>query len=99
MILKNEDISLLIKMENLIGVNEKRLFGRNKNKKCIVNWYDKTQTIITIEDFADFMALIQRAIEDKQKASDKVAQYHKDNPEKHREYNREWSRRKKQQKG
>lgn len=32
--------------------------------------------------------------EKKQKASDKVAQYHKDNAEKHREYNREWERQK-----
>ena len=30
--LKNEDINLLIKMENLIGINEKKIFGRNKNK-------------------------------------------------------------------
>lgn len=92
MMLKNEDINLLIKMENLIGINEKKIFGRNKNKECIVDWYDGTQTIITIEDFADFMALIERAMKDKQAASDKVAQYHKDNAEKHREYNREWAR-------
>ena len=90
--LKNEDINLLIKMENLIGINEKKIFGRNKNKECIVDWYDGTQTIITIEDFADFMELIERAMKDKQAASDKVAQYHKDNAEKHREYNREWAR-------
>lgn len=72
MILKNKDINLLIKMENLIGINEKRLFGRNKDKKCIVNWYDGTQTIITIEDFADFMELIERALQDKKNASKKL---------------------------
>lgn len=94
MMLKNEDINLLIKMENLIGINEKKIFGRNKNKKCIVNWYDGTQIIITIQDFADFMALIERALQDKKIASKKVAQYHKDNAEKHREYNREWARKK-----
>ena len=33
------------------------------------------------------------------KQSDKVAQYHKDNAEKHREYNREWARRNKEKKG
>lgn len=94
MVLKNEDINLLIKMENLIGMNEKKLFGRNKDKKYIINWYDGTQTIITREDFADFMALIERAIQDKKVVSKKVAQYHKDNAEKHREYNREWARKK-----
>lgn len=92
MALTNKDINTMIKIENLIGMNERKLFGRNKDKKCIVNWYDGTQTTITAEDFADFMALIERAIKDKQVASNKVAQYHKDNAEKHREYNREWAR-------
>lgn len=44
------------------------------------------------------MALIERAMKDKQAASDKVAQYHKDNAEKHREYNREWARKNYQRK-
>lgn len=98
MVLKNEDINLLIKMENLIGMNEKRLFGKNKDKKCIVNWYDNTTTTINFDDFISFMNLIERAMKDKQKASDKVAQYHKDNAEKHREYNREWARKNYQKK-
>ena len=98
MVLKNEDINLLIKMENLIGMNEKRLFGKNKDKKCTVNWYDNTTTTINFDDFISFMNLIERALQDKQKASDKVAQYHKDNAEKHREYNREWARKNYQRK-
>lgn len=36
---------------------------------------------------------------EKMKQSDKVAQYHKDNAEKHRKYNREWARRNKEKKG
>ena len=98
MVLKNEDINLLIKMENLIGMNEKRLFGKNKDKKCTVNWYDNTTTTINFDDFISFMNLIERAMKDKQKASDKVAQYHKDNAEKHGEYNREWARKNYQRK-
>lgn len=35
---------------------------------------------------------------EKMKQSDKVAQYHKDNAEKHREYNREWARKNYQRK-
>lgn len=35
---------------------------------------------------------------EKMKQSDKVAQYHKDNAEKHREYNREWARKNYQKK-
>ena len=98
MVLKNEDINILIKMENLIGVNEKKLFGRHKNKKCISHWYDGTNIIISFDDFLNFMDLIERALQDKQKASDKVAQHHKDNANKHREYNREWARKNYQKK-
>ena len=54
--------SITLDWENLIGMNEKELFGRNKDKKYIINWYDGTQTIITREDFADFMALIDPSI-------------------------------------
>lgn len=98
MILKNEDINLLIKMENLIGTNEKKLFGRNKNKKCKIKWYDNTETTIDFDDFVSFINLVERALQDKQKASDKVAQHHKDNAEKHRAYNREWARKNYQRK-
>jgi len=84
MVLKNEDINLLIKMENLIGMNEKRLFGKNNNKQCTVNWYDGTTTIIDKDDFLDFMALIERALQDKQKASDRANKFNKANKEYHR---------------
>jgi len=84
MVLKNEDINLLIKMENLIGMNEKKLFGKNNNKKCTVNWHDGTQTIIDRGDFSDFLALIERALQDKQKASDKANEFNKANKEYHR---------------
>lgn len=83
MIIKNEDINLLIKMENLIGINEKRLFGKNKDKKYTVKWYDNTETIINFDDFISFMNLIERALQDKQKASDKANNYNKANKEYH----------------
>ena len=47
---KNEEISLLIKMENLIGTNEKLLFGKNKDKIYMVD-----TTKISYEDFTDFI--------------------------------------------
>jgi hypothetical protein len=84
MVLKNEDINLLIKMENLIGMNEKRLFGKNKDKKCTVNWYDNTTTTIDFDDFISFMNLIERALQDKQKASDRANNFNKTNKEYHR---------------
>lgn len=83
MVLKNEDIELIIKMENLIGMNEKKLFGKNGDKKCIVKWYDNTETIITKDDFLDFMCLIERVIKNKKKASEKANNYNKKNKEYH----------------
>lgn len=83
MILKNDDIDLLIKMENLIGMNEKKLFGKNKDKKCKVKWYDDTKTTIDFDDFISFMNLIERALQDKQKASDRSNKYNKANREYH----------------
>lgn len=84
MVLKNEDINLLIKMENLIGMNEKLLFGEDNDKECIVKWYDDTETIITKDDFLDFMCLIERVIKEKKIASDRTNNYNK----KHKEYHR-----------
>lgn len=84
MIVKNKDIELLIKMENLIGVNEKKLFGKNGDKECIVKWYDNTETIITKDDFLDFMALIERVLQNKRKASEKSNKYNKEHKDYHR---------------
>lgn len=84
MILKNEDIELMIKMENLIGMNEKKLFGKNGDKKCIVKWYDDTETIITKDDFLDYMCLVERVIREKKKASEKSNKYNKEHKEYHR---------------
>lgn len=84
MVLKNEDINLLIKMENLIGMNEKRLFGKNKDKKCTVNWYDSTTTTIDFNDFVSFINLVERALQDKQKANDRANKFNKANKEYHR---------------
>ena len=77
MVLKNKDINLLIKMENLIGMNEKTLFGEDNNKKCIVNWYDGTTTVVDKNDFLNFMALIERALKDKQEMASVANNYKK----------------------
>ena len=37
MFLKNDDIHLMIKMENIIGLNEKTILGEDKSKKI---WTD-----------------------------------------------------------
>lgn len=60
--ISKEDLEILIKMENLIGVNEKKLFGRNKNKKCVVKWFDDDDTIITYDDFISYMNIIENIV-------------------------------------
>lgn len=87
--LKNEDINILIKMENLIGTNEKLIFGENKDKSIIVN-----KTEIAYNDFITYINLIDKIIADKKKAADRANAYNKAHPEKHRKYNREYERRK-----
>jgi len=68
MILKNEDINLLIKIKDLIIENEKEMLNTTAAKS----------------DFAEFTALIDRATENKQKASEKANKYNKANKEYHR---------------
>lgn len=88
--MKNEDIHLMIMMENLIGVNEKAIFGRNKRKSV---WVDGIE--ITFDDFVSYINLIDRILKNKKALSDKSNAYNKAHPEKHREYNREYEKRKK----
>lgn len=89
MFLKNEDIHLLIKMENVIGMNEKTIFGKKKDKSI---WIDGME--ITFDDFVSYINLIDRILQNKKKLSDKSNAYNKAHPEKHRKYNREYERRK-----
>ena len=84
MVLKNEDINLLIKMENLIGHNGKYLFGEDGNKKHNVKYHNGNEIVIVKGDFINFMELIERALQDKQKANDRANKFNKANKEYHR---------------
>ncbi len=89
MFLKNNDIDLMIKMENIIGLNEKNIFGEDKSKKISVDGME-----ITYYDFVDYINLIDRILNNKKKLSDKSNTWNKAHPEAHRKYNREYERRK-----
>ena len=90
MFIKNEDINTLIKMENLIGINEKLIFGESKDKSITVN-----KTEIAYDDFITFINLIDKMITNKKKLADKSNAYNKAHPEKHRQHNKDYARRKK----
>jgi hypothetical protein len=83
-VITNKDLEVLIKMENLIGIKSKELFGKNKDKSVIVKWFDDTETVITVEDFLDYMVVIEKIIEDKKRLSDKSNKYNKENKEYHK---------------
>jgi hypothetical protein len=83
MFLKNEDIELMIKMEGVIGMNEKKIFGKHKNKPVIY-----ADCLVTYDDFIDYINLITRIQENQKKTSAKVNAQHKGKgKEYHRLYN------------
>lgn len=63
MLVSEQDIELLIKMENVIGMNERKIFGRRKNK--IVKFGD---TKITFDDFISYMNFVEKVITNYHKA-------------------------------
>lgn len=94
-ILKNDDIQLLCKAENALDMCFTLL--RRESIPFVVNDLDtgeEVAEVFTREDYWRLVNFIEGAFEDKVKLNKKVAQYHKDNPEKHRKYNREWARKK-----
>lgn len=91
MFVKNNDIHLMIKMENIIGINSKNIFGENHNKTVAVDGME-----ITYYDFIDYINLIDRILNNKKKLSDRANAYNKAHPDKHREHNKNYARRKKQ---
>lgn len=93
MFLKNEDIHLMIKMENIIGMNNKYIFGEDGTKTVCVDGLE-----ITYHDFIAYLNLIDRILENKKKLSARSNAYNKAHPEKHREYNRKYEKRRKRNK-
>lgn len=59
MYVKNEELEIIIKMENLIGNSKDKIFGGKEELEI-------NGTIITQEDFITFMNIIDKIISDKQ---------------------------------
>lgn len=86
-ILKNDDINLMIKMENLIGDNQRKLFNRKGEYKYKFRDFAtgemETETV-TRDDFNDYMNLIEKFLYEKRKSAEKAKAYYRANPEKRR---------------
>lgn len=78
MFIKDKDLNTMIKMENLIGMNAKRIFGKKKNKTTKLDNYE-----ITHEDFIDYINLIEKVIQNKKVLSNRSNNYNKSNREYH----------------
>ena len=88
--LKNSEIEILIKMENLISSNKKLIFDDD-------GWGNNEISGITHSDFLDFINLIAKEKQVKKTASQKSNTYNKNNPEKHRKHNRDTARRRREE--
>ena len=77
--LKNEEIQLLIKMENVIGLHSKEIFGKNKDNVVEVGTYT-----ISYEDFISFMNLIEKCIQAKKERARKQNERNKQDVAYHR---------------
>ena len=69
--LKNNEIELLIKMENIIGKYSSVIFGENKDKIHHMKFYDGTEYDITNEDFIEFWNFIEKCIQAKKERARK----------------------------
>lgn len=89
--LRNDDIQTLIKIEHLLWEEGEKIFGKDHTKAISYNFQGDIDKI-TYDDFIDYYNFIDRMLQEKQRANQRVAEYHKLHPEKHRTYNREWAK-------
>lgn len=99
--LKNRDIETLIKIEHLIGYNQKVLFTQEGERNEAEGYTPllNPETGVSTDDFNAFWNVIEREIRKKEMLSKRANEWHKAHPEHHREYNREWARKNKLKKG
>lgn len=82
--LKNSDIELLIKMENIIGKYSKVIFGEDGDKIHCMEFYDGTTYNISHDDFIEFWNFIEKCIRVKKERSRKQGERNKQDMEYHR---------------
>ena len=82
--ISNKDLETMIKIENLIGVKSKEIFGVDNVKEVVIKWYDNSETIVKASDFADYMNIVEKIINEKKKCTEKSNKYNKEHKEYHR---------------
>ena len=95
-VMNSQELKTLIKIEHLLWVEGKKIFGKNYQKQ-VKYCYQGELDYITYDDFMDFYSVVDKVIADRKKLSKSIAEYHKANRDKHNAYNREWAKRKRNQ--
>lgn len=80
----NNELETMIKIENVVGMFSKEIFGENRDKEIKIKWYDNSETIVTADDFVDYINLIENIIIDKKNKASKQNAFNKANREYHR---------------
>lgn len=82
--IKNNELETMIKIENVIGMFEKQIFGENKDKEVKIKWFDNSETIVTADDFVDYINLVEKIIVEKKILTNRANEYNKKNKEYHK---------------
>lgn len=75
--ISNKDLKILIKMENIIGSNENYLFGKKGFWLDTSKYTAEEYKIVTKDDFIDFMNIIEKICQSKDKAKMKAKERRK----------------------
>lgn len=76
-IVKNNELDIIIKMENLIESNKDKIFQNNKEIKI-------NDKVITLKDFNSFKNIIENMVQDKQKRNTISNSFNKQHKELHK---------------
>lgn len=78
--LTNKDIEIMIRIENLVGRNEKILFDDNGEFNYIETYFENGKKIttpekVTMEDFVDYINIVEKVLLERECNRKKVKQY------------------------
>ena len=100
--ISNKELDTLIKIENLIGCNQEKLFTTGGEKHYFINdkgereldYQEKInpKTGVSNDDFNLYLNFVERVLVERDKTRKQANAWNKAHPERHRELNREWAR-------
>lgn len=96
--LRNKEIETLVKIEKLLYAHADRLFceeGERNEEEGYTPRIDP-KTGVSSDDLNDYWNIVEREIVKKKRNNERVNAWNKAHPEKHRQHNREYARRKAQ---